>query len=419
MNIADTERLIKPLEDAGWKRINDKGNADLLIFVTCSVRQKSEDKVYGLGKEIADLKKGNTNLKVLVTGCMACRIPRGNTRTDKMLGTVQKHTRQRLSFADYFLDINSAITLVEKLAGRPNRHSRNSHGLSLVTAYIPISTGCDNFCSYCVVPYTRGPLCNRQTNDIIEDVKTAISQGKKEIYLLGQNVNSYPDFPTLLSLINKLEGEYWIRFISSHPKDVTKKLIDVVAEGTKNHITPYLHFALQSGSDTVLKRMNRQYTYDKFKSMVDYARAKVPKIAITTDIIVGFPGETNKEFEATVSAMKECRFDMAYVSMYSPRPGTLSAETMPDDVPTEEKKKRWKLLTEILRITCRSRNKSLVGTTVKVLVESPFLGKTKENFEVALGKHSKPGTFVNAKISSSTDWSLSCVPASCCRDRVS
>lgn len=415
MNTADAERIIAPLLTANWTETSDRFNAELLIFVTCSVRQKSEDKIYGLGEEIKKLREKNPGLKVLITGCVATRITRGNEKIDKKLVSLKKEIKRRLWFADYVVDVPAAVKTTKKLAKISDDTTLLIRHLSPVTAYIPISTGCDNFCSYCVVPYTRGPLKNRPVNAILKDVGLAIKAGKKEIYLLGQNVNSYPDFPTLLSLIDAIPGEYWIRFISSHPKDISKKLIYTIAAGARTagtHITPYLHFALQSGSDTVLKRMNRHYSYKRFKTLVDYAREKVPGIAVTTDIIVGFPGETEHEFQATVKAMNECKFDMAYISIYSPRPGTVSAETMEDDVPKQTKKERHQLLTDLLRQQCHKRNKKLVGKNVQILVEKPRLGRTQENFEVTLETPLKTGNLANVKITKATDWSLTGVPVS-------
>ena len=430
MNTADAERLITPLRNAGWTGCPKPSSASLVILVTCSVRQKSEDKVYGLGEPLLALKKKNPSLQIIVTGCMATRLARGNKAIDKKLVSIERATRRRLSFADYVLSTPEASKLIQKLAkGGNHANSRTvfQEHLSIppcfsseLTALIPISYGCDNFCSYCVVPYTRGPLKNRPAKDIIEEVKTAVKSGKKEIYLLGQNVNSWVgeykrkkiDFPTLLSIIDLIKGEYWIRFISSHPKDISKTLIDTIARGS--HITPYLHFALQSGSNSVLKRMNRHYTYQQFKALVDYARETVPGIAVTSDIIVGFPGETKKEFSDTIKAFKECKFDMAYISMYSPRPGTISAETMKDDISRVEKKNRWQILTDLLGKQNLKTNNVLVGEKMVVLAEKHIKrkdqlftsGRTSTNKEVEIsGKH-QWNSFKEVIITSATPWAL-------------
>ena len=455
MNTADAERLITPLRNAGWTQSTNPSTANLLIYVTCSVRQKSEDKVYGLAESVLALKKKSPLLKVIVTGCMAARLARGNRTLNTRLAALDRATRHNLSFADYVLSTPEASKLIQQIAKqsmltdilkRRKTHSSiqadnnissvlkehlsiSPHFSSEVTAFIPISYGCDNFCSYCVVPYSRGPLNNRPAEDIINETKTAIKSGRKEIYLLGQNVNSWVDqtvsFSNLLSTIDSIKGSYWIRFISSHPKDISNQLIDIIARG--NHIAPCLHFALQSGSNSVLKRMNRHYTYKSFKTLVDYARQKVPGIAITTDVIVGFPGETEKEFSDSVKAFRECKFDMAYISMYSPRPGTVSAETMMDDIPQTEKKHRWQVLTDLLGKQCLTINKELIGKTLTVLTDKHVgrkgliytFGRCSTNKEIKIQGNYPLNTFAKVEVSVATPWSLQGVllaPVSCCLD---
>lgn len=414
MNVSDSERLERPLVDAGWKKANDIKSADLVILNTCSVRQKAEDKVTGLGQQIIKLKEKNSKLKVIVTGCMVKKYERGSKNQNKKLRRLEKDIRERLHWADYVADIFTASKLVQKLANEEVKEFFKVVPVpsSKITALIPISFGCDNFCSYCVVPYARGTLENRPFSAIIKEAREAIENNSKEIYLLGQNVNSWVgeyknkkmDFPTLLKEIDSLPGEYWIRFISSHPKDISEELIDVISEGT--HITPCLHFALQSGSNQILKAMNRHYSYASFKKMVDYARKKIPNIAITTDIIVGFPGETEEDFQKTVKALKECKFDMAYIGIYSPRPGTKSAEEMKDNVPINVKKERHRILTKILGEINYKKNKALVGKTVKVLVEKPKSGLTDINQEIRLNKKAKVGSFTKCTVTKATSWAL-------------
>ncbi|MFH1226144.1 MAG: MiaB/RimO family radical SAM methylthiotransferase, partial [bacterium] len=225
-------------------------------------------------------------------------------------------------------------------------------------AYVPIMTGCNNFCAYCVVPYVRGRERSRPVKDILAEVKKLIKNGYKEIILLGQNVNSYRgklkvksqklkviDFATLLKIINNIPGDFRIKFLTSHPKDMSDELIDAVAKLDK--VVKYIHLPVQAGDNQVLKRMNRGYTVRHYKNLIKKIRAKIPGVMITTDIIVGFPSETKKQFEKSVKLFKEIKFDMAYIAQYSPRAGTAAAK-MKDDVPKAEKKRRWGVLNNLL-----------------------------------------------------------------------
>jgi tRNA-2-methylthio-N6-dimethylallyladenosine synthase len=291
----------------------------------------------------------------------------------------------------------------------------NPQHQSKITAYVPIMTGCNNFCAYCVVPYTRGREKSRSANEIINEITNLIENGYKEIILLGQNVNSYKrkleigslsptliedwkltkslasnnltierfnnrtiDFPTLLKLINNIPGNFWVRFLTSHPKDMTEELIKTVTGCEK--VTPYIHLALQSGDDEILEKMNRKYTAKHFLDLVKIIRKYIPDAAISTDIIVGFPGETEKQFQNTVEVMKKVKFDMAYINKYSPRQGTAAAK-LGDNVSWQEKKQREKILTEILEKTALENNQKYIGKIVEVLIEKVddnyIYGKTR------------------------------------------
>jgi tRNA-2-methylthio-N6-dimethylallyladenosine synthase len=302
------------------------------------------------------------------------------------------------------------------------------------SANIIIQTGCDNFCTFCIVPHTRGRETSRSQREIVDEIREVVWNGTKEITLLGQNVNSYgkesraklwnsealtwtskevkTPFRELLDEINTIEGLDRIRFTSSNPHDMTKDILD--AHFDLGKMCPYLHFALQSGSDTMLKRMNRKHSYADFKSQVDYLRAKDPLFSISTDIIVGFPGETEEEFQATVRAMHECQFDFAFIARYNPRSGTVATERFPDDISSEEKARRWTILNDILRDTVHARNALMVGREEEILIsgegkDETWVGRTRNWKEVFIAKSPEEinvGDIVKVNIVESEGWIL-------------
>lgn len=364
MNKADSERIATFLEDNNYRKEEDWLRADLIILTTCGIRQSAEDRAYGLVGRISKL---NPKAKIIIAGCLAKR----------------KDVQKRLAGkVDLFMPIDELPNLLKLLKNNNNSNSSlkkiiageyltipPKHENSF-SAYVPIGNGCNNFCSYCVVPYARGPEVYRLAEDIIVEVKGLIKQGYKEIILIAQNVNSYQsgeiNFSKLLSRIASLPGNFWIRFFSSHPKDLSDELISVLASSDK--ICQHLHIALQSGDDKILELMNRKYTASYFCSLIEKIRKAKPGIVVTTDVIVGFPGETKKQFLNTVKLIKEMNFDMAYISIYSPRPGTVSWN-MKDDVSKEEKKSREKVLLDILEVNSQKINESYLNKEVIVLVE--------------------------------------------------
>ncbi|MGB9609203.1 MAG: MiaB/RimO family radical SAM methylthiotransferase, partial [Minisyncoccia bacterium] len=268
------------------------------------------------------------------------------------------------------------------------------------------------FCTYCVVPYVRGPEICRPAEEIVNEVNELIGRGYKEICLLGQNVNSYfsnLNFPKLLKKINDIPGNFWLRFLTSHPKDFSDELIETMVKCKK--ICEYLHLPIQSGDNQILKEMNRRYTVEHYKNIIEKIRKKIPDIAISTDIIVGFPGETEKQFQNTTKLMKEIKFDMAYIAEYSPRPQT-AAIKLNDNVPKKEKEKRRKILTEILKQTAFEKNKKYLGQIVEILVDSEdkdnFYGKTRTFKTVKIKKSPfyQIGEFEKVKIISATPFGL-------------
>lgn len=412
MNKSDAERIASLLQSIGYKEAKLRDKADLIVLVTCSVRQSAEDRVYGLMRHIKKLKADNSHLKVMLTGCMALR----------------KEVIKRLNNVDIFLDIKDLPKLPELLNKKSEQGKIETYFSikpkyeSSFTAYVPIMTGCNNYCAYCVVPYVRGREESRQPEEIIAEVKDLLAQGYKEIFLLGQNVNSYnpkpiaqrplpsiKDFPDLLEQIAKLPGKFWIRFLTSHPKDLSDKLIKVIAKNKK--ITEYINLAVQSGDNQILKRMNRNYTVTHYKNLIKKIRQHIPSVAISTDVIVGFPGEKEEQFKNTCKLFEEIKFDMAYINQYSPRQETAAAK-LKDNVSKAEKKRRDKILTNILIKTALSNNKKLVGKTLQVLVDKKgkdnlWLCKTR-GFKVVKFKSNKNllGEFVKIKISKAGSFGL-------------
>jgi len=319
MNKSDSERIATILENNGYKPALNINEADLILVNMCSIRQSAVDRVHGLSRKFKTLEA-----ETVLTGCIL--------------------KKDRKKFKNKFDEIWKG----ENYFGiKPRCQNKFS-------AFVPISNGCNNFCSYCVVPFTRGSLICRSHKEILKEVQALVNKGSKKIWLLGQNVNDYHspanksvDFVRLLRMLNNLPGKFSIRFMSPHPKNFTDELIQVMAESKK--VAKYLHLPVQSGDNGILKKMNRPYTVKQYKTLVKKIRKKMPEINLSTDIIVGFPGETKKQFQNTARLFKEIGFDLAYISKYSPRHGT-AAFQLKDSVSLEEKKRREKILRELIKI---------------------------------------------------------------------
>ncbi len=392
MNKSDSERIASVLEKINYKIASKIEEADLIVVNMCSVRQSAVNRVYGL---LPKIKK----VKSILTGCI-----------------LKKDRKKFAEKFDYILELKNLLKWPEILNPSPllktdNRLKIEPKYSNNFSASVPIMTGCNNFCAYCVVPYVRGSEVSRPAEEIICEVGNLIKRGYKEVWLLGQNVNSYNPIPfsQLLKKINDIPGEFWIRFTSSHPKDFSDKLISAMADCKK--VTEYLNLPAQSGDNEILKKMNRPYTIKHYKNLVKKIKKKIPNIALSTDIIVGFPGETEKQFENTVKLFKEIKFDMAYISKYSPRPGTTAAE-MEDTVSQEEKNRREKVLTEILKETALENNKKYISEKVEVLVErqkapGSWIAKTRTHKNVQFeSKQDLFGQFVKIKIIDALPWGL-------------
>jgi len=402
MNISDAERIASVLESIKYKPALKMSEADLIVVTMCSVRQSAVDRIHGLIEKFRKLKTTNHKLQTILTGCI---IKKDRIKFEKGF--------------DYLVDIKDIKKIPEIL--NPSLRAKRNLGnylditpkySSKFSANVPIMTGCNNFCSYCVVPYARDREVSRPAKEVIAEVKNLVRNGYKEIWLLGQNVNSYKDgknnFSNLLKMVNKIPGEFWIRFTSSHPKDFNDEVINTMAIGGK--ITPYLNLPAQSGDNKVLKSMNRHYTIKDYKNKIEKLREKIPGIAISTDIIVGFPGETKKQFENTAKLFRDVKYDMAYINKYSPRIGTAAAK-LNDNVLWEEKKRREKVLTEILKQTALGKNKKLIGKDVDVLINenrgNNYFGKDK-HYKTIKVKSDKNilGKIVKVKITEAQPFTL-------------
>lgn len=401
MNTSDSERIASRFDSMGYVATASAEEADVVVYNTCSVRQSAEDRVYGQLNKMNAIKKGK-DVKVIVTGCMAKR----------------EVVRKKAQAVDLFMDIRDLHKLPALLGEEMDVPEEEYFDVqpkfgTKHTAYVPIMTGCNNYCTFCIVPFTRGKELSRPVQQILDEVSAAIAAGYREIFLLGQNVNSYAHgFPDLLRKINELPGDFWIRFVSSHPKDMSDDLIEVIAAG--GHITPYVHFALQSGDAEVLRRMARTYTPEHYLGIVRKLRARVKDLFLATDIIVGFPGETPAQFENTAQMFRDARYDMAYINQYSPREGTPSAKLFHDDVSTEEKHRREFELNELLRVTARENAQAFVGRTVRVLVQEVardgmWMGKDYSYHTVKfpkVGDENLVGEFAEVRITEGYDFGL-------------
>ncbi len=375
MNRHDSERVAGMVRARGWKLTDEEKEADVILLNTCSVRQHAEERVLGKLVEYRRAKRERP-LMVGVLGCMA-----------QIRG---KELWDRFPELDLVVGPGSFLRLPELLEDALRVGGRNlavefDEGDRFFLepplrenpfqAWVTVMKGCDNYCSYCVVPYARGREKSRSPESVLEEVEGLASEGYKEVTLLGQNVNSYlgtdrggqkVDFPGLLSLLHETPGIERIRFVTSHPKDISPSLIAMVAGLPK--VCEYLHFPAQSGSDEILQKMNRGYNREGYREKVKILKEKVPEIALSSDFIVGFPGETEENFSRTLELIEEVRFDQVFAFKYSPRPGTKAAD-FPDDVPPEEKAGRLRRLLELQEKIAREKNRGLLGRVVEVLVE--------------------------------------------------
>ena len=421
MNEEDSEKLSGMLKKSGYIRTEERNEASIIIFNTCCVRENAENKVFGNLGEVKHLKKANPNLVIAICGCMmqqegmADKVLKKFPFVDIIFGTHNSY-----KFPEYLNKVKTEGVQIKEIM---DKETSIIEGIpidreSSVKAFVTIMYGCDNFCTYCVVPYVRGRERSRKPEEIVKEIKELVSKGYKEITLLGQNVNSYgkgleekTSFADLLRIVNEIEGVERIRFMSSHPKDFNEDVIDAIKDCKK--ICEQIHLPVQSGSDELLKVMNRHYTMERYKEIADLLRNQIPDCAITTDIIVGFPGETEEDFEKTLDLVKYAKFDSAFTFIYSRRNNT-PADKMENQIPEDIKHDRFNRLVKALNENVIKGNKYYEGKMQQVLVEGPsknddtmMMGRTRNgrlvNFK---GEKSITGSLVNVKITRAQPFSL-------------
>lgn len=420
MNISDAERMEGQLATLGYERTEDMARADLILLNTCCVRETAEDKVYGKIGEIKHIKRANPALIFGITGCMAQKegeaLIRRAPHIDFVLGTNKVH---ELKATVRRLESARRGPVVDVLLGdAPLPEDVPIERTGRLSAWVPIMYGCNNFCTYCIVPYVRGREHSRRPEDVVREVEEAAAQGFKEITLLGQNVNSYgkdhklASFAELLLMVDAVKGVERVRYMTSHPKDLSDAVIDAVRQG--RHICPHFHLPVQHGSDRILRAMNRVYRKDAYRSLVERIRAAVPDASLTTDLIVGFPGETEEDFEELLDFLREIRYDAAYTFLYSKRSGTPAA-TMEAQVEDSVKKERLHRLMEVQNEISLEKNAALQGTVQEVLAEGPsrtdedvWTGRTGTNKIVLWRKkgHETEGDIVRVRITQPQTWVL-------------
>ncbi len=419
-NFNDSEKICGMLSDMGYGFCEDKALADLIIFNTCAVRENAEMRVYGNIGAIKNIKRKNENLILGVCGCMMQQ------------EDIANNVKKRYPYVDMVFGTHALYRLPQILLKAMEKHrvfdNENSDGAICEDipyhrdppplAKIPVMYGCNNFCSYCIVPYVRGRERSRNPENILSEVREASQKGYKEVMLLGQNVNSYGNdfkdgtsFASLLKEVCKIDGIERVRFMTSHPKDILDELIEVMASEDK--ICKQLHLPVQCGSSRILEKMNRKYTKEQYLEIVRKVRAKMPQIVLTTDIIVGFPGETDEDFKETIDVLKTVRYDTIFSFIYSKRPGTPAAK-MVDCLTDKEKHKNFDELLRVQNEISKEKNDAYMGTIQRVLVE----GESKTNPEFMCGrtdggkvvnfKGSKAqiGEILNIKITKTQTWSL-------------
>ena len=420
-NVADGQKLMGMLERMGFTFTGEPREADLVILNTCAVREHAEQRVFGNLGLLTHTKRENPEQVIALCGCMA-----QEERVSKRVRESYRHVdlvfgpHALWKFPELLWQVYETKKRVFSVA---DEHGRLAEGIPAVRedrvkAWVSVMYGCNNFCSYCIVPYVRGRERSRDPAAVLAEVRELVEAGYRDVTLLGQNVNSYGndleadyDFADLLSEIDQIPGEYRIRFMSSHPKDATKKLFDTMARCS--HVAKQLHLPFQSGSDRVLKEMNRRYTRAQYLELVNYARGVMPGLVVTSDVIIGFPGETEAEAMDTVSLVEEVGFDALFTFLYSPRPGTKAAE-LPDPASREEKQRWFDKLLEVQNAKSAALHAGYVGKTLRVLVdgvsgdpEYPLSSRTEGNRLVRLtGDEGMIGQFVTVRITGSNTWAL-------------
>ncbi|MSQ22771.1 MAG: tRNA (N6-isopentenyl adenosine(37)-C2)-methylthiotransferase MiaB [Dehalococcoidia bacterium] len=413
MNKADSDRLESALVHLGLKPTQTPQQADVVVLNSCVVRQSAEDKVVGMLSSLKPLKQRDSGRVVALMGCMV------GPKTDAL--------QSKFPYVDVFMRPQQYKPLLDLLG---NRMGVDAEGCLAtfaparvsVTAYIPIIHGCDKFCTFCIIPYRRGREVSRPIQDIVHETELLTARGVKEVTLLGQNVDSYghdlpssPDLADLLAATNAVDGLQRVRFLTSHPNDMSGRIIEAVA--TLDKVCEHINLPFQAGDDHVLAAMRRGYTSDDYLRLVERIRATVPNVSLSTDLIVGFPGETEEAFQRSVGLLQEVQFDKVHVAAYSTRPGTIASRTQPDDVPHEEKKRRFAEIERLQEEILTTINARLQGATTEVLVEGREKGKwsgRNRNDKLVFFEDEREllGQLVNVRIEKTSPWSLQGVAVS-------
>lgn len=419
-NENDTERINGMLSDMGFVFTDSPDEADFILFNTCAVRDHAEQKVYGTVGSLASLKRQKPDMVISLCGCMMQQ----TTVSDEIR---KKYRHVDLLFGPHALyrfpeNFYKVLTQKERIFDNAPSDGNIVEGLPALRsdktrAWVSIMSGCNNFCTYCIVPHVRGRERSRNPELVLKEVRELIRQGYKEITLLGQNVNSYCndleidyDFSDLLKEIDKIDGDYTIRFMTSHPKDASKKLIDTISESS--HISKHIHLPFQSGSNRILKQMNRKYTREDYLNLISYAKSRIPNVVFTSDVIVGFPGETEEDFQNTMSLIREVGFDGLFTFIFSPRNGTPAA-TMEDQIPNDVKSERYRRLSALQSELSAKANEKLVGQVVSVLVTGQNEkdatlcdGRTDSNKLVHFPGNYNAGAKVDVRIDKALNWGM-------------
>lgn len=411
-NEADTEHIRGMLRDMGYTMTEDANEADFILFNTCAVREHAEDRAFGNIGSLSHLKKRRPEVVIALCGCMAQqekkveKIKRSYPQVSLLFGT---HALWR--FPSLLYRVLTGEKRVFDISGEDDI----AEGLPVLRAqgpkaWLSIMYGCNNFCTYCIVPYVRGRERSRRPEEIEKELRELVAAGYKEITLLGQNVNSYGkdlgldiDFADLLRRLNAVPGDFWLRFMTSHPKDASPRLFDAMAQCDR--VAKQLHLPFQSGSDEILRRMNRRYTAAEYRALIADARTKMPDITLSSDIIVGFPGETEQDFEQTLQLVEDVQFDLLFTFLYSPRTGTPAA-SYEDNATPQDKQRRFERLLKVQDEIVASRQAAYQGKTLRLLVDGtakgpdyPFTARTEGNLLVCVrGEGIEIGSFIEAKI---------------------
>ena len=435
MNVADSERLARVLTEQGHVQVPNTAGADLVVLMSCSVRQTAEDRLWGQLREVAQLKSARSSLVVAASGCVSD-------------GDVEGFLH-RAPVVDVYVDPRQPESLLAWLADRGLADPPDFGDLDLgalvprqgldhtavalhgVSRHVPAIYGCNYRCTYCIVPYTRGPQISRPVDEIRREVEWLVQgEGAREVTVLGQTVDAYgedlPEQPRLSHLLERLdsiEGLERVRFLTSHPNHMTLDLIDAVRD--LPHVCEHINLPFQAGDNDVLRRMARRYRSEDYRALIGTIRERVPDVSLSTDVIVGFPGETEAQFERTLTMLRDIEFDVVHVAMYSPRRGTPAPAVWPDDVPPAEKKRRRRAVEDTQREIALRRNQALVGEVTEVLVEGPsqrrkdqrsttkrWGGRTRTNKLVFFPHDGNPtGELAPVRITQASPWYLDGVPA--------